>query len=488
MVVESSDTKTLINWSCTDRFFYHFASKLLWKSLQITSSEVSDYIFNRKFSGSRVMGQYKSRKEMTRKDDKLVLFLANEAFRKNFGLRKRRFPNIQGRPTLLPSARVTHLSLDMDIVEERHPFYLFGFPRRPLLTHSVMRAFISKLLSLMPKLTGLSLDGPLYRCELPQILSVQNLQSLELGYQAGRFETVDDDFVDEHVIDFGCLIVLKHLRSLSVGQLHRQEIDSLTKVIPRLPLTTLRLGTPKLDDDRYYYFVGWSSGHSSIRSFIEESLKLERSSEAGGRPLNSIAKLKTLELKEGANFHDTELNTLPTRAPMLFYDITDLSLLSMDLDYVDFVFRNYSFPSIQCLSIFGCSHFFSEENYLAMGFLKRAKRAKLDCDLRECKRGHERHRDPFKSFIARHQNTLRQIVIYPRWSYRTDGSECKPLKFFFDANVYKKLFGPDMEIRTGTEIGGQESPEVGDSRSEELDLKADPGRVADHDQQTSVYK
>ncbi|KAL9600426.1 MAG: hypothetical protein Q9219_003179 [cf. Caloplaca sp. 3 TL-2023] len=387
IVAEHSDFKTLVSWSCTDRYFLDIASDLLWRTFTLWTEDLQT-TYNYRDLGLDLRGPieiYGYR----------VLFLANKC------LRRLGFPKMpSGLPYKLPAQRIKRLEIK---------FYEFSRKEtRTILVqdHGQVGQVVAKSLKLMTQLQHLSFQGPLNQGTFEHILFRNHL--CELVLRKDRLLLHANELGPSpfsQVLDFRRLTALPHLRLLDIWFLFPREAQGLAQAVVNLNLQVLRLETARPHGDRGPEIVGTWDNESPISMFLSWVCllrpcgKSNSSSSVGGLPQT----LQTLYLNDLDRTVKSKNDRLIIDAVGGCTELQDLVLYTNGSRQLNTFFHEARLPALKMLGISGCRHILEDNQW-----------RKLDLDPE-----HRESRDlvprntmrSFARFLFRHRSHLANVEM-----------------------------------------------------------------------------
>ncbi|KAL9119529.1 MAG: hypothetical protein Q9187_003918 [Circinaria calcarea] len=222
IIVEFCDKPTQIQWSCTNRFFFLFTSKILWQELTIMYTDIVQW------------GDYRILLNGPRhiQDGGIMRMLCEGPFRKRTTRSSPGFPVFSPQAPKVPGDLVQHINLDVE-AEDR--------AGRTLNNYSVTLAL--KTFAMLQALRSLRFNGALKTAVLLAINDLRGLVSLELRTRGLDMYWPNNYKYYEATVaaDFAELEDLTGLKVLKVGQIRSFEGLGLASAIRKLNLTTLEL-------------------------------------------------------------------------------------------------------------------------------------------------------------------------------------------------------------------------------------------------------
>lgn len=274
-IVEQSDLPTQVNWSCTSRAIYPFASCNIWSSLQVRSSEITAYFF--------IVHGYRP----TDRADGMMHFLLESAYRRDdsnwthvyasdrtcgtFIHRPNgveRYFQPQQRTATLPISHVKTLAIDNQ-----------GFDiRQPICEQLDMDVFLPRLLVRLPQLKSFSYVGPLSPKCLAAIIQVDSLRVLQVR---NGDDVLPGIATPTHImpwmdysVDWSSITNLKGLQALEVGRLMPCESRVLAKGVASLNLRKLHISCWGWDyantGPSIHIHPRWAAHKSALIVFLDD--------------------------------------------------------------------------------------------------------------------------------------------------------------------------------------------------------------------------
>ncbi|KAL8685472.1 MAG: hypothetical protein Q9218_007738 [Villophora microphyllina] len=407
LIIELCDRETLINWSCTNCFFYDVASDVLWETINLRPHELmnTDPVSNawRGFRGE----DYAHVNKQKRADGTIIHLLANEGFRRPSSRRSNGFRKLGGRSPKPPGVRVKGLRLA----------FLKGVPfekpntRVPAsMTQRYVTAVTRNLLPLVPNLIDCTFEGPLHQLTFSLLTKLQNLRKLDirrgLEFVQPAWEDMDADVIlhelKNQLLNFCSLSFLTQLRILRIGRLVPKEAQGLAEAVSTLTrVTSLSISTSPAasnDDDRLS-FAGSCSDESPILLFLKAILQCGcKTSTSARRHLPDT--LTDLTLKDDWRVcRSTNTNILlDTISPCS--RLYQLEIRLMDAGLVSHFLAHAYFPTVRHLSIGGCRHLLEDGDWVEMGL-----------SISNPTITTKKESYPLKDFIVRHRKTIQDVAL-----------------------------------------------------------------------------
>ncbi|KAL8926890.1 MAG: hypothetical protein Q9208_002699 [Pyrenodesmia sp. 3 TL-2023] len=360
-ILEQSDRKTLISWSCTARLFYDLASTVLWKRIRLRPSELMGYS-----TRSRLERQNRA-DTLTRASDLMMNFLAEEAFRhptKGFWL------NIPGALAKAPNERIKCVEVD-----------LLGSPYVPYLSDSKkIRRTVSRLVSSVPNLRDLTFEGMLDPETFGILVGSHDLHALTirrcvdlLTYLRPTQNGAGQLTEWNQTLDLSHLCSLTNLRRLAIGRLVPREVRGLAKAVVDLSLTYLSISAapPAIEDDWDYEnnFRGDWDDESPLLTLLKliPAVRRNEKSAPGCLPRS----LRTLGLRdhyrkwkpEQILHHEDSL----LEAVNGCRNLTHLEIRVKACTPLQHFLQHVNLPSLRYFSLEGCQHSLDWTDWAKLG-------------------------------------------------------------------------------------------------------------------------
>ncbi|KAL8836097.1 MAG: hypothetical protein Q9170_003045 [Blastenia crenularia] len=432
MVVEHCDRETQINWSCTNSYFHNFASNILWKSVRIVANDLEA-------AGMTSSRSFRSKQPKVKdKNGKLILFLANQSFRRRSSWKAVKFPLMDGQEAKLPAQWIKYLDIDF---RQRDPS-LWMYQDRKVISSAVGRAIKS-----MTQLQFCTFDGAMHPQTLRHLLQKKDLQGLFLRRRSEWLRPATEDWAlggqrvpafNQILNNLRCLATLPHLRILSIARLVPAEARGLAEAVVSLKLVRLLVSAapPARDDDGARSLVGSCGDESPLILFLQSVCRLspvimlDASLVGGGLPstLQQLT-LRDLYRPTRASNEKLILNTVGSCV-----QLEGLELRTMASKQLKAFFQHANFPALEMLSVSGCRHFLADKEWIALGLPEE------DFELA----------DPvpsgsigvFRDFLSRHRTKLGNLEISKTAMSIIKSNDCC-LGWFPKAKL-DRLWSPDQ--------------------------------------------
>ncbi|KAI4191018.1 MAG: hypothetical protein L6R41_000407 [Letrouitia leprolyta] len=399
-IIEQSDRETRLAWSCTNTFFYNFASNLLWRSLHITPKNlegswnkvVHKNVFDlQKFDGD--------------KKGMLVPFLSHTSFSLYRQCRKLAHSEDYERAPKLPAQRVKFLSIDFSWDKKDQTR---EFQNQEVIIHA-----FGESIGGMSQLQRCHYEGRLFADILEMLLdrkTKSTLRELVLRWKS-EYVRCTEHVIISQIPDFRVLAGLGQLRTLSIGRLAPHEARGLAEAVVTLEaLEALEVSSapPADDNDSQRNLFGTTRNESPLLIFLSRVCQLRPMTKTyagmwGGLP----STLQHLRLKDIYRPVKSKKKRTILDAIGNCKKLRRLELRTMATNQLKIFFRHAELPSLTHLSVSGCRHFLQDNRWMALGLSQ-------DCFAAEASSGSGTIKT-FTQFMLRH----RYHIIFLRSRYVT---------------------------------------------------------------------